>query len=307
MATKKPSSISKHKVATTRKPAPKSPQVFDIIPRSQVRPQANSRPIIRSNQPAVADNTLTAPPSAPTLQLKHKPVSVVPSSDSGLTRDDVGIKLPPQVAEVDADSQTTAPKEAGVSVTELIAKRSQKAEDTAPTDDGVSDSKAAEDETKQALEEPAPAPTDASASDAAPAAEPAAKSDTEPEQPPEAAAPPAANEAAPAAEKDSHDTIEDDASLQKALNGDDAKSQPQEHSPALKEAIKDMDENGERPHHELYGGKPVIVVHNDHGMSAVAWVLWFIVCLALALLIVNFLLDADIIQTTLSVPHTNIL
>ena len=44
-----------------------------------------------------------------------------------------------------------------------------------------------------------------------------------------------------------------------------------------------------------------------HGMSALAWVLWFIVCVGLALLIVNFLIDADIITTTYNIPHTNLL
>lgn len=90
--------------------------------------------------------------------------------------------------------------------------------------------------------------------------------------------------------------------------------EPQAHSQALKDAMKDMegkggaDKSDRSQHHELYGGKPVIVVHKEHGaMSATAWVLWFFLCLGLAVLIVNFLLDAGFIETTYRIPHTNIL
>lgn len=107
----------------------------------------------------------------------------------------------------------------------------------------------------------------------------------------------------PAAEKPDETSIASD-TLKDVLQEESVK--PQEHSQALKDAMKDMD--GKPQHHELYGGKPVIVVHKEHGaMSAVAWVFWFFLCLGLAVLIVNFLLDAGFIETTYRVPHTNIL
>ncbi len=95
-------------------------------------------------------------------------------------------------------------------------------------------------------------------------------------------------------------------SLAHALSEDSDK--PQEHSDALKDAIKDLDSKDAPAHHELYGGKPVIVVHKPHGkQSAAMWMLWFFVCIGLALLIVNFLLDAEIIETMYNVPHSDIL
>jgi len=112
-------------------------------------------------------------------------------------------------------------------------------------------------------------------------------------------------------------------SLADALREDEPIA-PQEHSQALKDAMQEMD--GKPSHandlkdekdsidektegrHQLYEGEPVIVVHKAHGqMSAVAWVLWFIFCLGLALLIVNFLIDAGYIETNYDIPHTNII
>lgn len=107
-------------------------------------------------------------------------------------------------------------------------------------------------------------------------------------------------------------------SLADALREDEPET-PQEHSQALKDAMQEMsgkdskhdkDDKVEKSdgHHELYGGKPVIIVHKGQGqMSAVAWVLWFIFCLGLALLIVNFLIDAGYIETNYNIPHTDII
>src|SRR6476661_1117157 len=65
-----------------------SPQAFDIIPRHQVKPSANSRPVITSSQPEQQDNTLKTAPltsgsagtsKAAGSQLKHKPLNLSPS------------------------------------------------------------------------------------------------------------------------------------------------------------------------------------------------------------------------------------
>ena len=99
--------------------------------------------------------------------------------------------------------------------------------------------------------------------------------------------------------------VHDDASLEAALNAGTDK--PQEHSEALKDAIKDLG-NTDLRHHELYEGKPVIVVHGNHGRHPVlSWVLWFMVSVLIALLVVNFLLDAELITTDYSLPYTDLL
>jgi hypothetical protein len=79
---------------------------------------------------------------------------------------------------------------------------------------------------------------------------------------------------------------------------------PAEHSPELKSAIEDYD--NEEP--ELYGGKPVIVVHEPHPLATtLKWIFWFIVSVGLALLALNFLLDAGVVSVGRDLPHTNLL
>jgi hypothetical protein len=291
MATKKPTNISKHKTGTTRrvvKPAT-GPQAFDIIPPSRVKPSITSRPVITSTQPPVADNTLTTPPTAPTLQLKHKELTLEPSKSA----EDLKAKPEGSVA---------TPSEPGVSVGDLIAKREKaKTEEPEPAAD---------------KQEPQETVVEEKSAEVTPVEEPEPKAEPESEatkssaneqtsEPPkvEDVKPPVADGAKSAGE----DVPEDD--FMRALRDDhNEPSESQEHSPALKQAIQDLDEKDGRPHHELYGGKPVIVIHREHGAkSALLWILWFIICVGLALLVVNLLLDADIIQTDYNVPHTDFL
>lgn len=282
-ASKKPTSISRHKTGTTRQvaaaKASTSPQAFDIIPRSQVKPSTTSRPVITSSQPEVADNTLTQPNPAPQLQLQHKRVELKPSPEATAAKDET--------------APAAMTEERGVSVAELLAKRAENDKPAQPaaaaTDqEQPQPTKAEQQETAKPNDEPkadAKTPEAAEAADE-PQSEPEPESKSEPNT--------------------SEKPAEDDDSLAQALK-EDAEA-PQQHSESLKEAIKDLDgEHEARPHHELFGGKPVIVVHKDHHTSGLMWFVWFIVCLILAVVIVNFLLDAKVITTTYDVPYTDIL
>lgn len=332
---------------------------MDIIPKNRVRPSATSRPVIATSMPAVADNTMTTPSGAPTLQIaKRRQITISPPADSELNKEDVM----PNVA-AGSVAQEQAPAAQGVSVSELLAKRQEKTLAT-PVEEPVL---APAPELEVAAAEPAVAPGTtpelpdtevSSVPDEDPAAAEAARllSDTpEAEKPPAAEAveepalglqpaeeakveteirqeldadepvvdEPAVAEPAPAspeeqevavAEKSESPEAEEAKAPEPAANDSVAdilkeeESEPQEHSQALKDEIKGMGDSKAEGHHEQYDGKPVIVIHKEHGpMSAVAWVLWFFLCVGLALLVVNFLLDADFITTNYNIPHTNIL
>lgn len=98
-----------------------------------------------------------------------------------------------------------------------------------------------------------------------------------------------------------------DAVLQAEEKSDHATGNANGQTDTLKAAMKDLDDKDGRPHYELYGGKPVIIVHKGKRLSGLMWTVWFMVCLGLALLAVNVLLDAGIITTDYVIPHTNFL
>jgi hypothetical protein len=67
-------------------------------------------------------------------------------------------------------------------------------------------------------------------------------------------------------------------------------------------------EEEELPPAELYGGKPVIEIHEAHPVrSAFIGFLIFLLVLALALAAFNFLLDAGVVSLGVDVPHTDLL
>ena len=102
-------------------------------------------------------------------------------------------------------------------------------------------------------------------------------------------------------------------SVEAALTEDKEKDgKPQAHSPALKEALNDLGsdvpaDGEEHPHHhELYGGKPVIAIHRHRGgSSAVAVILWLLVCLVMAVAAIDLLADAGIIEIPYNIPITD--
>jgi hypothetical protein len=240
-----------------------------------------------STQPAVSDNTLA---TAPALHLKRHSVFAVTPLGKGEKKEET-------VHETELTSNI--PQEPGVSVADLLAKRAeveQPEEDIAP-------------HTLQTAE-PAPAElTKAEPAKPEPAEDlakkpiedkPAAQSDQQDAT--------VDHDKASETNKDQKDdqNIEDDESLAKVLQSDESPSKRGEQSESLKEAAKELNEEDGRPHYELYGGKPVIVVHKGSGsMPAVMWILWFFVCVLLAVVIVDVLLDAGIITTTYEVPYTN--
>ncbi len=298
--------ITKHKA--TRRAVQSAPTAFDIIPRSQVRPSSNARPIIPSNKPEVVDTTMTNPVK---VQLSHQLRIDSPADDADL---DMALETP-------SNEPAALPKEAGVSVADLIAKKS----DTStiePIKVDVTDS-----DTKSPVVEPKPDAEDDTASvnddtttvaQAVAQSEQSTTSNTEPKLPPltedEPVKPKTDAYNGPAAPASTSDISNNTDNLSAVLKDNNVTSEVSaEHSETLKGALKDLDDNEEvdsngRHHQGLYGGKPVIVVHKAHGsQSAVMWVLWFIICLGLAVLIVNFLLDAGVIATSYNVPHTDIL
>ena len=279
-------SISRHKSTPARQESTKSvveSPVFDIIPRTRVRPSASSRPVIASTQPAVADTTMRQAMPGPRLNLGQ-----LGGAQSG-GQLDVG-------DDTTVSKEKVMPEEKGVLVSDLMAKK-QAAE-------------AAQE--PKSVESPAPELVSSVAATKEP--EEAAKTEELTMvheriiQPPkdigtgEGEAVAAAKEDAPT--EDSAPAPADD-SLEAALEGDD---KPREQTDELKDAIKDMDSNSLR-HHELYEGKPVIVVHKHHGGKhpALAWTLWFLLCLVLALAAVNLLLDAGVITTDYAIPQTDFL
>jgi len=297
--TKKPTSDSKdnepaEQAVRKTAPLPASAVVMDIIPKNKVRPTTTSRPVITNSGPGVADNTMTQPSSAPLLQTKKR-LTITPMGDRDSSDN----------SEAEA---TTASADQGASVEELIAKHHQKNDEL--------------------TEAPSPKPDPSPVVIEVPTADPVAVSQLAPSRPApsglpeEVAADRAAAEAAasllsgepieksfePASEQSTSREAPTSSAVADILKEEDDQPQPQEHSQALKDELKEMGVNGgPKTHHELYGGKPVIIVHKDHSMSAVGWTLWFLFCVTLALVAVNFLLDADVITTDYQIPHSNIL
>jgi hypothetical protein len=282
-------------------------QVFDIIPRNQVKPSASSRPIITTTQPEQADNTLKTAPltgtsgeaQAAAAQLKHKPLN---------------LKLSAPGNDEDPEDEKGGAASKGVPLSDLIASKSSAAAATPAALDSDSPAAAeaaepkadADAETKPKPEAEEPAEAAKAPSEKPEASEAAPETAPEP-QVPEKAEQPVAADAAPKTEPEAD-------SVDQVLK-DDAADETQPHSQALKNELATLDKDhpadgegadGEHPHHELYGGKPVIVIHKGHsGNSALNAFLWLLVCLLLAVIIVDVLLDMNIITTTFNIPHTN--
>lgn len=260
-------------VETTVTPATQGVAVSDLIAKRAVGEKVLSPPASTS----VAESELVPAPPSPTVE---------PATDANPgTTPELPVSQPEHVddqaaaeaARLLSDEPVASPVNAAPSVEAPEAELS-------PPEEAVADASVAVE--PEAVK---PAETD----EAVPIAEPQATAKTDENT----------DAAAPASAQGGDESVPNN-TLKEVLKEDPV--EPQKHSQALKDAMKGMD--GKPQHHELYGGKPVIVVHKEHGaMSAMAWVLWFFLCLGLAILIVNFLLDAGFIETTYRIPHTNIL
>ena len=282
--------------AATAKTA--SPQAFDIIPRSRVLPSANARPIIPSNQTPQADNTLTAQPGDTPALSTHAKIHLKPLDDEA------------HKTVVPSGALTAEELKAKLSARSTASNKQEAVTDKQPADGEELETMDDLPELDETVE-----PTEA---------------DDEPKLEKVTADEPETDEGAieqtkPDATDDSDDPAEPQpGSLEHAL-----KDEPEtsiEHSQALKDELQGMadddagdaektdqadksglDEHGRR-HHELYGGKPVIVVHKHRRSTRMMlWVVWLFFCLLLAVAAVDVLLDADIITTDYNVPHTDFL
>lgn len=319
--------ITKHRAAMTKQ-ARGEGVTFDVLPPGKAMPSSTSRPVITPLQPEQSDNTLTAKPTAPTV---HRELVLDPQNGSAKDEPaagaepaaDIDIRLESAPELPDLESVGTAKKpvaakadKAGPTLAELLSSKKSTETETAP-----------ETETEN---EAAPEPAEAEA----PAADVKAK-ETKPspedqpdEKPPAKEAPADAEE--PDAKKPAATTPDykpsdqkSDAdvaaaksqtaneNLDKVLNEDETAAAPAEHSDELKSALNDLDKSpeGKHPHEaELYGGKPVIVVHEPHPVrSALIALMWIILLLGMGLLALNFLIDAGLVSLGYDLPHTNLL
>jgi hypothetical protein len=319
-------------------------QVFDIIPRSQVRPSVTARPVLTPTRPEQSDNTLQTTSQAASSQLKHGTLSFTPSApeladgdaealldqvasitaevdkavnkpkaiDKLETESDAEPKLDDEPGhEHEAASKTDAETEDQAEAkNEAIDINEAKATDEATSPTGpIEDSEDSENSKNSEDPEKAEAEKVDGEGPAEIPEEPAAAADADPET---SSGTTDTDIAKPAktdtSEKKTGDKEPADGSIDHIFKDD---TQTIEHSQALKDELQTMDdkpEEGVHPHHELYGGKPVIVIHKAHSAhSALNWILWFIFCVLLALVIVDVLLDAGVITTDYSVPHTHYL
>jgi len=324
MATEKKQPIVKRKSVAAKRTASAS-QSFDIIPSNRVMPSASSRPVITSSSPQQADNTLA--PGAPTIQTRRRKI-VQPST--GLLAGDTATndmempKLPALPVDEPNDNPTdtaaedmeahmvTEPAAAPTADTSSLSNDEIEDQVARALAGDAGDSADSDNTDKPTPDKPTPevapetseikngvlTPPAGAVKEADEAAAPNA-----PEKPADDSTPAAAVAATPEA---AAKPTTDDNSVSAVLSGDEA-SATQEHSQALKDAMEDLDENGVH-HHELYGGKPVIVVHKAHtSKSLLMGLLWFVICLALALVLVDVLVDANIITIPYDLPTTNFL
>lgn len=300
MAIPKKHTIVQHKQSNShldRGTNAKSLQAFDIIPRSQVQPSVTARPVLTPTRPEQADNTLQTASQAASSQLMHQSLnfsSASPVTDSQSGSNNMSLSTAPTLASL--ITKHTQPI-AGLGKTGKFGEsdKADKANEANEVDD-----------TSEYTSDGKPAPTITSPSvtvnevavtaTLGPNADVVRDQELTPEPNIEPQLEPVAKEAAEPAPD----------SLEHALRED--VSQPLQHSQALKNELKEMNSSDEPVHHELYGGKPVIVIHKAHGKnSPLATVLWIIACLLVALLIVDVLLDAGVIVTDYNVPHTRLL
>lgn len=293
MTTPKRNTITAHKQPATKSDAKPltigQGQSFDIIPRSQVRPPVTARPVLTPTKPEQSDNTLQSATQAATSQLKHGTLSFTPSA--------------PELDDNDAEALLGKVASISQEVGRQKAPAEPKREEPQLESDG-SVAEATQDEadgtTAPGLKL-APEPTKES--------EGAVEAEAEDAEKPEATTPITDVETAETEQKPSEAPKPADGSIDHIFKEDP--QQTIEHSQALKDELQSMGDKPEEdthPHHELYGGKPVIVIHKAHGAQATLnWILWVIFCLLLALVIVDALLDAGVISTDYNVPHTHYL
>ncbi len=278
------------------------PRSFDIIPPGKVMPSSTARPVITSTQPLQSDNTL-APPSAPLVR-----ISLAPSEEDNAASDDrTGLEglQPEPLSSDDKAAATSIPISGGREMLGIAPEAG--AIEPGPTVAGVISARQLSggervitppDVTK-------PAKTEHKSSQAGSAK--AAGSDPKP---------------IPGHEQEKGSEQEPGPDIDLI-----APSGPQEHDPSdsavaakpdepatFKDALHELGTStvveAESQHHEakLYSGKPVIVVHEPHPVRSVLRVIvWFIICLAIILLILNFLLDAGVVSLGSDIPHTNLL
>ncbi len=290
MTDKKTTSISRHKAVISKQPsgAPlrsaQPGQSFDIIPAAKVMPSPNARPVITSSQPAQADNTLTLTPSAPLISdLQHS------AAADAHTIDDAGKKsfmsTPPLTSANPGDTllETPAPK----SAPEVTTATADPVKPVVPTGLTVSERLAGQ---AHSTGERTIAPP---VHDAAP-------DEVKTAELPEVSEPP------------KPDSV---AEIFATENAAGRSAGHAEHSDGFKDAIQDLETSpeGKHPLHQsgesmLYGGKPVIIIHEPHPLRSIfSLIFWFIVCLILIFIVLNFLLDAGVVSTSLDIPHTNVL
>lgn len=315
--TKKNSTSSK---SITSKQTIPAGQSFDIIPRSQVRPTVTARPVLTPTKPEQADNTLQTTTQAATSQLKHGTLKFTPSAPVSGATDSDPTALLDQVDSLNSEIDKTQTRPELATAPVVVSKHQP---DVVADEDPWLEAEAG-DKVEDKVEALSVATSEASTeatSEVATEVASQAKHDYSEVQPPQAAkeiptsekfdvmaqaektpvsmAPEIPDAPAEAAE----------GSLDRIFKED--KQQTIVHSQALKDELQNIDdkpEEGVHPHHELYGGKPVIVIHKAHSPQATLnMILWIIFCFLLALVIVDVLLDSGVITTDYNVPHTRLL
>lgn len=268
--------ISRHR--SGQHPTLKSFRAFDIIPPSKVKPSHTSRPVITPG-PSHADNTLTPKPVT-----KHSKKKLeAPKSAS---------ELPGDTTEVAASGATAVPEEA--SATDQILA-------SAPTLDKkslVDKPDAGTVSEPQLPSESTPIMPDAMTQDTT--VEQPVQSGEASAQVPETTA--ALSVSKPADIPEAPAASEQPTDLNSVL-AQNQQQAPIKHSEAFTAALHEFSMyKHEQPEH----AKPFVAVHrHNYVRIALFWLMWLVVCVALAAAIIDVMLDAEILQTPYDIPHTN--
>lgn len=261
--------ISRHR--SGQHPALKSFRAFDIIPPSKVKPSHTSRPVITPG-PSHADNTL-----APKTVAKHAKKK---------------LEAPKPVAELPAD---TADSTTATTVPEEVS-----APEQAPTSVPALDEKSVVDKLETSETQPAggeltPAVPDATAQDLTAGhpvqdAEAVATETSVPSEPKPASMPEAP-------------TVSEQPTDLDSVLAQNQQQAPIKHSEAFTAALHEF---SMYKHEEPEHAKPFVAVHrHNYVRIALFWLMWLVVCVALAAAIIDVMLDAEILQTPYDIPHTD--
>lgn len=312
---------------------PNAGQSFDVIPAHKVVPSSSARPVITSSRPAQSDNTLTKHPSVMVkAPVQAEPASIhlakhtMAAAPKDISSGDVLLEdIAASLEKLQPISKPSASHNGSVTV-RVSGPMSEAAASTpsAPTGPTVAELLTAQ---AKAAPAPRPAPTapvvvapttvvgekkimpltdTAKQDDLASAGQHTTKvkaeKATDHVNAHKATEPRATDKTD---QKPAHDSMFDGLDLTQDRNPAASPDEVPHGDGVLPGKTDQLKQPGPAT---LYGGSSVLLIHEPHPVrTTFKYIFWFIGLLLLALVVLNFLLDAGVVSTGYDIPYTDVL